>query len=429
MPRTAERLTPAAVRSAGDGEHHDGAGLVLRVAGAAASWTLRYTSPAGERRRMGLGSAERDSLPAAARSLKLARELALEARLALLRDADPLALKRERRAAARAEAEAARAHKRRSSATLARVARDYHARVIEPQRSAKHGAQWIASLEQLPAAVWHAQIDEITAPALLDALAAVAARTPETAQRMRQRLESIFADACFRGLCTANPAAATKAKLREVASKPRPESHRALPWREVPDFVRSLREQPGTAARALEFALLTVARTGEVIGATWQEFDASVWTVPAGRMKGGEAHTVHLSERARQLLAEQRALGTAYVFASPMDPARPLSNMAMLTLLRRMRYADRTTVHGLCRASFSTWSNETAAARPDVTEACLAHREADLVRRAYNRAAFTAERAALLEAWCRFCVGESPEAATAPATQRRRRVAGTKETA
>jgi len=138
-------------------------------------------------------------------------------------------------------------------------------------------------------------------------------------------------------------------------------------------------------------------------------------------MKGGEAHTVALSERARQLLAEQRALGTTYVFASPMDATKPLSNMAMLTLLRRMRYADRTTVHGLCRASFSTWSNETAAARPDVIEACLAHREADRIRAAYNRSQFSAERAALLEAWCAFC--SSPEAATAPAPQRRRRVA------
>ena len=145
---------------------------------------------------------------------------------------------------------------------------------------------------------------------------------------------------------------------------------------------------PGTAARALELALLTAARTSEVLGATWDEFDldAAAWVIPGGRMKAHEEHVVHLSQQAVDLLRAQQALkvGSNVVFPSPLDPERPLSNMAMLTTLGRLGLRDRTTVHGLCRATFSTWANETGAGRPDVVEACLAHDERDRVRRAYK---------------------------------------------
>ena len=125
-------------------------------------------------------------------------------------------------------------------------------------------------------------------------------------------------------------------------------------------------------------------------------------------MKAGEPHTVHLSERALAILGEMRALGSPFVFPSIMDMTRPVSNMAMLALLKRMKRAD-ITVHGF-RATFSTWANETAAARPDVIEACLAHREGDKIRTAYNRAQFAAERRKLLDAWAAFL--EDREAAS-----------------
>ena len=144
-------------------------------------------------------------------------------------------------------------------------------------------------------------------------------------------------------------------------------------------FLVRLRERQGIAARALEFALLTVARTGEVVGATWDEFDleAGVWTVPGPRMKGKEQHFVYLTDRAVEIVRAMEELGQPYVFPSPDLDGKPLSNMAMLTLLRRMDADKLTTVHGRCRATFSTWANEVGAGRPDVIEACLAHQEGE----------------------------------------------------
>jgi integrase len=152
------------------------------------------------------------------------------------------------------------------------------------------------------------------------------------------------------------------------------------------------------------------------LGATWDEFDLTLglWKIPAARMKGGEEHTVFLSAAAIAVLETMRSVGgRPFVFPSPTAADKPLSNMAMLTLLRRMKRNDQTTVHGLCRSTFSTWANETAAARPDVIEACLAHREADKVRAAYNRAGFAAERARLLARWAEYCGGGQSSALSA----------------
>jgi integrase len=269
----------------------------------------------------------------------------------------------------------------------------------------------------LPSCVWNAPIDSITAPALLDVMLAIQRKVPETATRIRQRLEAVFNDAQLRGQCLGNPAFTIRKPMTEALGKRQQQSLAALPYPELPVFVVALRKQNGVAARALEFALLTASRTGEVIGARWDELDAdaSLWVIPASRMKGGEPHTVYLSPRATEIVTAARDYGgEPYVFPSPTDKAAPLSNMAMLTLLRRMDADKRTTVHGLCRASFSTWANETAAARPDVIEACLAHRESDRVKAAYNRAKFAVERKALLAAWADYCDSKQPAATTAP---------------
>jgi integrase len=170
------------------------------------------------------------------------------------------------------------------------------------------------------------------------------------------------------------------------------------------------------AARALEFAVLTAARTGEVLGAGWDEFDldAGIWTVPEGRMKAREVHAVFLAPRAIEILEGQRGLSERYLFPSRLDGNRPLSNMGMLTLLRRLKVDDVTTVHGLCRSSFSTWAYENAVARSEVIEAALAHREKDQIKRAYNRAQFNAERRKLLIDWAAFVSGSSPETKVLP---------------
>ena len=405
------QLTVREILAAPQGDLSDGGGLILRKRGQSASWVYRYTAATGRRREMGLGIARLGSNAQAGDSVTIARTMAHDAREMLLRGTDPIDDRDARRAAAQAVDEGKRTTARRERTTLARVAREYHERVIEPTRTEKHAAQWIASLEHhVPESLWHAPIDSITPPALLEALAGVRAladsnmKVPETLLRVRQRLEIVFEDAVFHGHCLSNPAAAIKRKLQENSGKRRRGQFAALPYRDAPAFMARLRDQPGLAARCLELAMLTAARTSEVIEAAWSEFDldAATWTVPGERMKGGELHTVHLVPRALEIIGGVKGLHADFLFPSPVVKDQPLSNMAMLTVLDRMGERENTTVHGLCRATFSTWANETAAARPDVIEACLSHMEGNKIRAAYNRAQFAQERAALLEAWAEF---------------------------
>jgi len=410
-------LTVREVLAATDGDHTDGGGLLLRVRGASASWVLRYTSPNGKRREMGLGVARRNNSAHAGDSVATARRLAHEARDMLQRGLDPIDERDGQRAEARELAHQNKAAAARERMTLARAARGYHERVIEPSRTDKHAAQWISSLENhVPPDLWRKPIADVTAPELLRALMALKPherarnltgdKITETQQRIRQRLDAVFEDAIFHGLCTGNPAAAIRRKMREGQDTRQRGEFAALPYREAPALMARLAQAEGIAARALEFAVLCAARTGEVLGATWAEIDmgAATWLVPAGRMKAKEAHLVHLSPKAVGILRDLQALKLpgAWLFPSPIASHKPLSNMAMLTVLQRLGVRQRTTVHGLCRATFSTWANETGAARPDVIEACLAHEEANRVRAAYNRAAFTEERRKLLEAWAEY---------------------------
>lgn len=410
--------TARQVQAAGAGDLADGGGLILRITVSSANWVFRYTSPSGKRREMGLGVAHRASVALAGTSLAGARESAQAARELLRRGVDPIDDRDARRDAAQQAEKGRKASEARERRTLARVARDYHAKVIEPTRTDKHGADWIASLENhLPASVWHAPIDIVGAPALLTALSeikphernrrAVADKAPaETVQRIRQRLDAIFEDAIFHGYCTSNPAAACRRKLAEVLGRRKRGHLLALPYKEAPSLVQRIRQCEGTAARCLEFALLTVARTSEALLCQWSEFDleTGIWTVPAERMKSREAHTVCLSPRAVEILSAQVGQDVRYVFPSsqPGRAGKPQSNMTMLAVLDRLGMRDQTTVHGLARATFSTWANETGAARPDVIEACLAHNESNKVRASYNHAKFNDERRALLVAWADY---------------------------
>ncbi len=359
---------------------------------------------------MGLGKAERTTIAAAGASLKRARDQAHIQRQLLDAGKDPLAQRRAARQVAKAEACAATEKFKSDALTLCRAARDYHERVVEPKFTDKHSKLWIASLENnVPAEIWHKPIDQIMPVELFEAIAAVRRRIPETADKVRQRLDKIFDDAAFFGRCSTNPARIIRNKISEMPRGRREGHYAALPYSQVPAFVAALRKQPGTSARALEFAILAAARTGEVLGATWDEIDdrTGLWQVPADRMKGREAHLVFLTPTAQELLRGMRRLGGIHLFPSPRDPRKPLSGMAMLEVLKRMKYQTLTTVHGVCRASFSTWANETAAARPDVIEACLAHREVDRIRASYNRASFDIDRKALLLDWSHFCYGQN----------------------
>jgi integrase len=414
-------LTARQLQQAGDADHSDGGGLLLRVRGESAAWVFRYTSPAGRRREMGLGVCHRGSVAQAGESLTSARRAAHDARDLLARNVDPLDARDSSRAAAQVAAEAKKAARSRERWTLALCARTFHEQTIEPKLTDKHAAQWIASLENhIEPALWRKPIADIDAPELLAALLAIKPherarnlsrtdRVPETVQRIRQRLDAVFEDAIFHKRCTLNPAAAVRRKLRERGPRKDAGQFKALPYKEAPAFMAKLREMPGTAARSLEFAVLTAARTSEVLDATWQEFDleAGTWLVPAERMKASgkekaEPHLVHLSARALLVLQAQEGQDPQLVFPSVVRKGKAQSNMAMLAVLDRLGERHRTTVHGLCRATFSTWAYETAAARGEVIEACLAHREADKVKAAYNRAQFNEERRALLGAWADY---------------------------
>jgi integrase len=411
--RGVERLGETSTSTTKVGVHADGRGLSLVVERSDAGvlhrrWVFRYTSPVtGKRREMGLGTPSD-------RGLVAVRKLATEYRGMVKDGKDPLDVVNESRQAERqkklAEQHAKKAEAQREFQTLRRVARAFHETQIEPHRTGKHGQQWINSIEQhVPANILDKPIQDVTAKELHDALLSLRTKVRETGRRIGQRLGLIFAHAKLAGVIPVNPLADIKPLLRETKRDKKVQSHAALPFAEVPGFVRQLRAANGIGALALEFTLRCAARTGETIGATWGEVDlgAGIWTIPGKRMKGGEQHIVFLPVCAVEILREVQKLGSDYCFPSPQNAKRPLSNMAMLNVLKRLKVDDRTTVHGM-RASFSTWAYESAQrqrpdlARPDVVEACLAHNEADKVKAAYSRSKFDDDRRELLALWSTF---------------------------
>lgn len=410
---------------------HDGGGLWLRIRGRDARWSLRFTVN-GIRRELALGICYRNSRDLAARSLTDARTAAAEARSVVHRGDDPLERRRARTSEAKIVLAVQKASERAQARTLLRHLRSYHEQHVEPIRTPKHAAQWISSIEGPPAddrtpeqnrarkeldALLVKPLDGITPIQALDALVPLCRVLPETGFRVAQRLSVAFDAAIIEGLRQDNPIRPIGRELRKRAGRITRGSFAALPFSQAPDFLADLRDEKGIAARMLEFALLTVARTAEVLGMTWGEVRSldgpqPTWIVPAERMKAREAHTVHLSPAAIAVLLEMRELECPnLVFPAAKsvgtDEPKQQSSMAMLMVLRRMGLNALTTVHGVCRATFSTWAYETAAARPDVIEACLAHQEVDRVKAAYNRAQFTAERKALLQAWGAFLEGRT----------------------
>jgi integrase len=196
--------------------------------------------------------------------------------------------------------------------------------------------------------------------------------------------------------------------------------HPALPWGQIADFMAMLRAEAGVAARALEFTILTAARSGETLGATWGEIDmaAKVWKVPAERMKGHREHRVPLSDAALAVLATMKPLRDAaagdYVFPGGKR-ARPLSNMAMTATLRRMKRGD-ITAHGF-RSTFRDWCSDATDTPREIAEAALAHAVGDKVEAAYRRSDALAKRAALMAQWAAFCAPKASPADAAPATE------------
>jgi integrase len=288
-------------------------------------------------------------------------------------------------------------------------------KAIEAQfRNRKHRAQWLASIEgSLPRALLDKPISDVTAGDLLDVLLPLRDRVPETASRVRQRLAAVFDDAALRGLCAGNPAALIARRMRQRKNGEKPHL-RALHYRDVPALLEALRVSPRISRSvrlAIEFAVHTASRSGETRGARWNEIDrkARLWTIAGARMKAGEAHRVHLSPRALEILDEAAELRTdraddALVFPAPRDPKREIADMSLTVALRRLKtgrkhddgtpetFAEFTTMHGLARSTFSTWANDKRAASSDAVEVALAHRETDRVKAAYDRSRTEGER-------------------------------------
>jgi integrase len=335
-----------------------------------------------------------------------------------LRDGeDPI----ERRRAEREEAERQREARR----TFRGVADLYIAAHESAWRNPVHKAQWRSTLDAyVHPVIGETAVSDISTDDVLRILTPIWAEKPETASRVRGRIggriESILDYATARRWRPAvdNPArwrghlAHMLPARRKLA---RVEHHAALPWQDVPAFMAKLRAQTATAARALEFTILTAARTGEAIGARWSEIDIdnALWTVPAERMKGGRAHRVPLSAAAlavlRHMLPLRPAGGDSFVFPG-LRPGRPLSSMAMLKLLARMGHGD-LTVHGF-RSAFRDWCEEATHTPHAVAEAALAHAVADKVEAAYRRGDLFEKRRALMEDWAAYC-GRAPAAVVA----------------
>lgn len=378
MARARDRLTARAVEAKRQpGLYLDGQGLHLRVTRAGTrSWIYRYRI-AGRAHDLGLG-------PYPLISLADARERATAQRRLRLDGLDPLAA----RQAARAK-----------SMTFRQCAEAYIDAHRAGWRNPKHAAQWPATLDTYVFPIFgDLAVAAVDTGLVTRAIEPIWATKPETAGRVRGRIEAVLDWAKARGYRDGENSARWKGHLDHLlparSKVRRVEHHAALPYVEVGEFMAVLRGQDGVAARALEFLVLTAARTGEVIGARWREIDLGekVWTVPGSRMKAGREHRVPLPARAVELLGQPGDLD-ARVF--------PLSNMALLMLLRRLGRGD-LTAHGF-RSTFSDWCAERTAFPAEVREIALAHAIGDKVEAAYRRGDLFQKRRQLAEAWARYC--------------------------
>ena len=275
-------------------------------------------------------------------------------------------------------------------------------------RNGKHRDQWSNTLATYVNPVFGSlPVQNIDTALVMKAIEPIWSEKPETASRVRGRIEAILDWATARGFRVGENPARWRGHLDKLLPKKtkvrRVEHHAALPFAEMGTFLAELRKQSGVGARALEFAILTAARTGEAIGARWEELDLTerTWTIPAERMKAEKEHRVPLSDAAHPIL-EELAKVRHDDFVFPGDRAdRPLSNMAMTMTLRRMGRGD-LTVHGF-RSSFRDWAAERTGFPAEVAEMALAHTVADKVEAAYRRGDLFQKRRQLMEAWARFC--------------------------
>ena len=369
----------------------DGNGLYLQVTRAnARSWIFRYYRN-GKSHEMGLGSLN-------AVSLADARLKAAACRGLLADGTDPIA--------ARDAERAQRALEDARAITFDQCAEAFITAHGAAWKNQKHVAQWKATLRTYVSPVFGSlPVQVVDVALIMKVLEPIWTTKPETAARIRGRIESVLNWAKARGYRTGENPALWKGHLSNLlpahSKIAKVKHHAALPYDQTSQFIAALRRRDGIASLALEFAILTAARTGEIIGARWAEIDleAKVWTVPASRMKNGREHRVPLSVEALAVLTKvSEGEPEEFVFAGRKK--RPLSNMAFLMLLRRMGH-DKLTGHGF-RSTFRDWAAERTNFQAEIAEAALGHVVGNKVEAAYRRGDFFEKRRRLMEAWAQF---------------------------
>lgn len=390
------KLTKKLVENLGAGRHGDGNGLYLVVdPSCARRWIVRVVVK-GQKNKMGaplrtdfgLGGAD-------VVTINQARERALEYRRMAKQGLNP------------------RFNAAREVPTFEEVAQQVHIDRMPTWKNQKHGQQWINTLRDYAfPKIGRMPIDSIDQPEVMMCLAPIWTEKHETAKRLAQRIKIVLDVAKSKGFRSGeNPVTGIKDAQALPKVKHKAKHHMAMGWQDVPSFYAELQLRNAMAAKALMFTCLTGARTSEVLGMRWEEIDldARLWTCPAQRMKTGEKHRVPLTDEMRAIVEPLKAMQSEYVFEG-QKRHKPLSNMSMLMLLRRMK-VEGVTVHGF-RSTFRDWASEVANAPREVAEMSLAHTVGSNVERAYARSDLIDKRRVLMERWSDYVAGSTENVVT-----------------
>lgn len=386
--RTRNKLNARTVRTiVKPGMHSDGGGLYVRVRSTGTRSWVFVSNVGGRRREWGLGSLSDVSLA-------LARARADEFRQQIVDGSVPLGLRAVRQSSSA------------SNPVFGEFAFEYIAQMAKGLSNAKHAKQWQSTIERYAAPILDDPIEAIRTEQVVDLLRPIWTSKPETARRVRGRIERILDAAHVSGHRSPQNPARFKGHLElllPMQPKGQRKHHAALPYRDLPKFMLELRSRSGTASTALEFLILTAARTNEVIGATWEEISPkdTQWDVPSERMKAREAHQVPLSRSAMKLLRKHRKRSPekkGLVFLGRGGAG--ISNMAMASTLKRMGRSD-ITVHGF-RSTFRDWAGEMTSYDRETIEMALAHTIGSKAEQAYRRLRALEKRRELMEEWAEF---------------------------
>ncbi len=379
----AGHLTVRKIETAKPGKYGDGANLYLVVSETGAKkWVLRFTWR-GKPKEMGLGSATGVSLADA-------REKAATARRTIAKGINPI---EERKRDG-------------SIPTFGEVADELRQSLSQGFRNEKHKAQWKSTLENYAAPLRAKPVDIIGTDDVLAVLKPIWTTKAETASRVRARIEKVLDGAKAKGFRDGENPARWRGHLDHLLPRPSKLArghHAAMPYEDVAAFIVKLRKREASAAQALELCILTAARSGEILGMQWSEIDldTKVWTVPANRMKAGREHRVPLSPRAVAILRQLEKLKAGEFVFPGQARNKPLSNMAMEMILRRMKI-ENATVHGF-RSSFRDWAGNVSNFPREVVETALAHVIGDKAEQAYRRRDALEKRRSLMDDWAAYC--------------------------